>query len=186
MNKMHYVLNTPISEPFSKTSSKVLFGMGCFWGAERLFWQLPGVISTAVGYAGGETLNPNYEQVCGGQTLHAEVVLVVYEPEQISLSDLLIIFWQEHDPTQGMRQGNDRGSQYRSVIYTFNDKDYMQVLQSKDAYQKQLVKYNLSTITTEIKKDQVLYYAEDYHQQYLAKNPAGYCGLKGTGIILNE
>ncbi len=178
---IHAVLKTSIMPPFPCGHQKILFGMGCFWGAERLFWQLPGVYTTAVGYAGGDIENPDYRLVCSGTTNHAEVVLVVYDAAVISLAKLLETFWQEHDPTQGMRQGNDIGSQYRSVIYCDNEADYQMALRSRQQYQQQLQGMGLG-ITTEIKKDIPFYYAEAYHQQYLAKNPDGYCGLKGLGV----
>jgi len=159
-----------------------LFGMGCFWGAERLFWQLPGVTVTAVGYAGGLTPNPTYREVCSGRTGHAEVVLVVYDPKIISYETLLRRFWEEHDPTQGMRQGNDAGTQYRSAIYTVNEEQRRAAEASRDAYQKVLTASGHGRITTEIREAPEFFYAEDYHQQYLAKNPGGYCGLEGTGV----
>ncbi|QQP84915.1 peptide-methionine (S)-S-oxide reductase MsrA [Entomomonas asaccharolytica] len=161
---------------------KVVFGMGCFWGVERLFWQQEGVLGTAVGYAGGHTANPSYEEVCGGNTGHAEVVIVVYDPEIISFDELLKIFWENHDPTQGMRQGNDIGSQYRSVIYCYSEQQLEEALASKETYQQQLSAKGYRTITTEIKQAPEFYFAEQYHQRYLQKNPNGYCGLKGTGV----
>lgn len=178
----HLVTGTYYVEPFPSTTKKVLLGMGCFWGAERLFWQLDKVYSTAVGYAGGRTRNPSYEEVCSGYTNHSEVVLVVYEPEEISLNALLETFWQEHDPTQGMRQGNDSGTQYRSAIYLFDDEDKQIAEQSMQDYQTRLSAAGLGEITTEIALDQTFYYAEEYHQQYLHKNPNGYCGLAGCGV----
>jgi peptide-methionine (S)-S-oxide reductase len=160
----------------------VEFGLGCFWGAERKFWQLPGVYSTAVGYSGGFTPNPTYEEVCSGLTGHTEVVRVIYDPEKISFNDLLKAFWESHDPTQGMRQGNDVGTQYRSAIYVTNDEQRKQAEESKRAYQQRLTAAGHGTITTEIKDAPTFFYAEDYHQQYLAKNPNGYCGIGGCGV----
>jgi peptide-methionine (S)-S-oxide reductase len=156
--------------------------MGCFWGAERLFWELPGVYTTAAGYAGGVTANPLYEEVCSGRTGHAEVVLVVFEPQTISLQELLNLFWESHDPTQGMRQGGDIGTQYRSAIYTEGAGHYEMTIASRDAFQAELSAAGLGSITTEIAPAPPFYYAESYHQQYLAKNPGGYCGLAGTGV----
>jgi peptide-methionine (S)-S-oxide reductase len=158
------------------------FGLGCFWGAERIFWQTPGVYSTAVGYAGGETPNPTYEEVCSGFTNHTEAVLVVFDPKRISYDALLKVFWEGHDPTQGMRQGNDRGSQYRSAIYTYGEEQAKAAAASRGAFQAALKAKGYATITTEIKPAGEFYYAEDYHQQYLGKNPNGYCGLGGTGV----
>ena len=191
----HLVKGTPLQSPFPEGMHQAVFGLGCFWGAERRFWQVPGVFSTAVGYAGGITPNPTYEETCTGRTGHAEVVLVVYDPGQVSYTDLLKVFWEAHDPTQGMRQGNDMGSQYRSAIYTLPGEEpglegeaNQQVLaeESRCRYQTALDTRSLGAITTEIAPLQAFYYAEDYHQQYLAKNPHGYCGLQGTGITLNE
>jgi peptide-methionine (S)-S-oxide reductase len=159
-----------------------MFGMGCFWGAERKFWQLPGVHSTAVGYAGGHTENPTYREVCTGMTGHAEVVRVVYDPKVIGYEELVRVFWENHDPTQGMRQGNDVGTQYRSAIYTYDDAQKAAALATRDVYQHRLEQEGYGPITTEIAAAPPFYYAEDYHQQYLAKNPGGYCGLGGTGI----
>lgn len=178
----HYVLGTPIQGEFADKYAQVVFGLGCFWGAEKLFWTQQGVYTTAVGYAGGYSINPAYEEVCSGLTGHTEVVLVVYDPEIISLDTLLSVFWQGHDPTQGMRQGNDIGTQYRSAIYVSNADDYEKAVSSKQKYQQQLHHSGFPDISTEIKIDPVFYYAEDYHQQYLGKNPAGYCGLRGTGV----
>jgi peptide-methionine (S)-S-oxide reductase len=161
---------------------QAVFGMGCFWGAERLFWKLPGVYSTAVGYAGGETKNPSYEEVCSGFTNHAEVVLVVFDPKTVGYEQLLKTFWEGHDPTQGMRQGNDAGTQYRSAIYAFGDSQLSAARSSKEMFEKELKRKGFSSITTEIKAAPEFYYAEDYHQQYLGKNPNGYCGLGGTGV----
>ena len=180
--EMHFVNGHRIIPPFPAGLQEVVFGLGCFWGAERLFWQLPGVYATAVGYAGGHTANPTYEEVCSGRTGHTEVVLVVFDPKKISYDRLLKTFWESHNPTQGMRQGNDVGTQYRSAIYTFSDAQRKAVDASKAAYQKALAAKGLGTITTEIAPAGEFYFAEDYHQQYLAKNPAGYCGLGGTGV----
>jgi len=178
----HFVSGQPLKGPWPADLKQVMFGMGCFWGAERLFWQVPGVYVTAVGYAGGMTPNPTYEETCTGLTGHAEVVLVVYDPKVVSLGELLSLFWEEHDPTQGMRQGNDIGTTYRSVIYTFDQADRETVEKSRDAYQGALAARGLGPVTTEIADAPTFYYAEDYHQQYLAKNPNGYCGLRGTGV----
>jgi peptide-methionine (S)-S-oxide reductase len=177
----HFVNAAPLVGPWPG-KEQALFGMGCFWGAERLFWQLPGVTVTAVGYAGGHTPNPTYREVCSGRTGHAEVVLVVFDPKVISYETLLSKFWEEHDPTQGMRQGNDAGTQYRSAIYTFNDEQRRAAEASREAYQKRLTDSGHGRITTEIREAPEFFYAEDYHQQYLAKNPGGYCGLEGTGV----
>jgi peptide-methionine (S)-S-oxide reductase len=178
----HAVLGTPIGPPFPEGTERAIVGMGCFWGAERLFWQLPGVHTTAVGYAAGHTPNPTYEEVCSGRTAHSEVVLVVYRPEELSYEDLLRTFWEGHDPTQGMRQGNDVGSQYRSGIYTTSEEQQKLALASKDSFARALAAAGHGEITTEILPAGDFYYAEDYHQQYLAKNPNGYCGLGGTGV----
>jgi peptide-methionine (S)-S-oxide reductase len=178
----HYVNGNPLNDPVPQGMHDCIFALGCFWGAERKFWQLEGVWSTAVGYAGGYTPNPSYEEVCTGLTGHTEVVRVVYDPDIISYQQLLETFWQAHDPTQGMRQGNDRGTQYRSAIYCSTDEQYSQALRSRDAYQDSLTKNGFGTVTTEIEKAKKFYFAEDYHQQYLAKNPNGYCGLGGTGV----
>lgn len=178
----HYVKGTPLRGPFPEGLQQVVFGLGCFWGAERAFWTLDGVYTTAVGYAGGLTPNPNYEEVCSGATGHTEAVLVVFDPQIIRYERLLQVFWEAHDPTQGMRQGNDVGSQYRSAIYTDNADHYEAAIVSRDAYQQALNRRGHGTITTEIRTAPPFYYAEDYHQQYLAKNPGGYCGLGGTGI----
>jgi peptide-methionine (S)-S-oxide reductase len=158
------------------------FGLGCFWGAERLFWKTPGVYSTAVGYAGGDTKNPSYEEVCTGMTNHTEAVLVVFDPSKVGYEELLKVFWEGHDPTQGMRQGNDAGTQYRSAIYTYDEKQAAAALASKEMFQKLLKQKGFGSITTEIREAPPFYYAEDDHQQYLAKNPGGYCGLGGTGV----
>ncbi|WP_049629785.1 peptide-methionine (S)-S-oxide reductase MsrA [Cellvibrio sp. pealriver] len=178
----HAVKNVPIKAPFPEGSEKILFGLGCFWGAERKFWQQPGVYTTAVGYSAGYTPNPTYEEVCSGLTGHNEVVLVVFDPNATSLEKLLKVFWESHNPTQGMRQGNDRGTQYRSGIYYFNDAQRELAEQTKTAYQSALNEKNIGEITTEILPASAFYYAETYHQQYLHKNPGGYCGLGGTGV----
>lgn len=178
----HTVLGNPLQPPFPDGYERAIFGLGCFWGAERVFWQAPGVYTTAVGYAGGHTPNPTYEEVCSAQTGHTEAVLVVYDPARTSYEQLLKLFWENHDPTQGMRQGNDVGTQYRSAIYTTSDAQAQQALASRDAFQAQLEKSGYGTITTEIAPERTFYYAEDYHQQYLDKNPNGYCGLGGTGV----
>jgi peptide-methionine (S)-S-oxide reductase len=180
--EQHFVNGNRIVPPFPAGMEQAVFGMGCFWGAERLFWKLPGVYSTAVGYAGGETKNPTYEEVCSGFTNHAEVVLVVFDPKKISYEQLLKTFWEGHDPTQGMRQGNDAGTQYRSTIYAYGDEQLKKALSSKEAFETALRKKGFQPITTEIKAAPEFYYAEDYHQQYLGKNPNGYCGLGGTGV----
>ncbi|MCH8303220.1 MAG: peptide-methionine (S)-S-oxide reductase MsrA [Proteobacteria bacterium] len=178
----HFVNGNPIKAPFAENLQQAVFGMGCFWGVERRFWETPGVYSTAVGYAGGTTPHATYEQVCSGDTGHAEVVLVVFDPQTILYPELLTIFWENHDPTQGMRQGNDRGTQYRSVILTGSDSQRSDAIDSLDAYQQQLSAAGYGTITTEIAPLGDFYYAEEYHQQYLAKNPGGYCGVDGTGV----
>jgi peptide-methionine (S)-S-oxide reductase len=178
----HYVNGHRLEPPFPAGYEQALFGMGCFWGAERKFWQLPGVYTTAVGYAAGLTANPTYREVCSGMTGHAEVVLVVFDPGKIKYEDLLKVFWENHDPTQGMRQGNDVGTQYRSGIYYFNDEQRRAAEASRDAFQAELQRAGYGAITTEVLPAPEFYYAEDYHQQYLAKNPGGYCGLGGTGV----
>jgi peptide-methionine (S)-S-oxide reductase len=178
----HAVLGHPLAPPFPDGLERALFGMGCFWGAERKFWTRPGVYTTAVGYAGGHTPNPTYEEVCTGRTGHAEMVLVVFDPRQIGYDDLLRIFWESHDPTQGMRQGNDVGTQYRSAIYTHSEGQRRAAEASRDAYQRRLDEAGYGAVTTEIRDAPELYYAEAYHQQYLEKNPGGYCGLGGTGV----
>jgi peptide-methionine (S)-S-oxide reductase len=178
----HYVLSTPLEEPYPDGAEVAYFGMGCFWGAERIFWQLDGVISTAVGYQGGFTPNPTYEEVCSARTGHAEVVKVVYDPAKISYEELLRVFWESHDPTQGMRQGNDVGTQYRSAIYTTSPEQEKAAEASRDEYQPWLTKAGYGEISTEIGPAGPFWYAEDYHQQYLAKNPNGYCGIGGTGV----
>ena len=179
---MHFVNRHRLEAPFPNGLRTAMFGMGCFWGAEKKFWQLPGVYSTAVGYAAGHTPNPTYREVCSGLTGHNEVVLVVFDPEKIRYDELLRVFWENHDPTQGMRQGNDVGTQYRSGIYYFDDEQWRTAEASQSAYQQQLIKAGHGPITTEILPAPPFYYAEDYHQQYLAKNPDGYCGLGGTGV----
>lgn len=178
----HYVNGNPVCPPFPEGMELAMFGMGCFWGVERIFWSLDGVFTTAVGYAGGYTPNPVYEEVCSGQTGHNEVVRVVFDPDNISYEDLLQIFWESHDPTQGMRQGNDAGTQYRSAIYVYNDEQARLAMITRDRYQQSLDSAGYGKITTEIVDAPEFYYAESYHQQYLAKNPSGYCGLGGTGI----
>ncbi len=182
ISERHFVSSRPLQGPFPDNMRRALFGLGCFWGAERRFWQVEGVFSTAVGYAAGYTENPTYEEVCTGQTGHNEVVLVVFDPDVLSYQELLRIFWESHNPTQGMRQGNDVGSQYRSGIYCFDDTQRTLAESSREAYQKRLNEVVHGTITTEIIDAPEFYYAEDYHQQYLAKNPNGYCGLGGTGV----
>ena len=177
----HFVNGNPLTGPFPGLEM-AMFGLGCFWGAERKFWQLPGVFTTAVGYAAGYTPNPTYKEVCSGQTGHNEVVLVVFDPRQIRYEDLLTTFWESHNPTQGMRQGNDAGTQYRSGIYTYSEAQKKAAEASRDAYQKAITAAGHGAITTEILEAPEFYYAEDYHQQYLAKNPDGYCGLGGTGV----
>ncbi len=179
----HFVNGRRLQPPYPAGLEQAVFALGCFWGAERKFWELgDGIITTAVGYAGGHTQNPTYEEVCSGRTAHTEAVLVVFDPSKASYGRLLKVFWESHNPTQGMRQGNDVGTQYRSAIYTFNDAQRQAADASKSAYQKALKAKGLGTITTEIAPSGEFYFAEDYHQQYLAKNPAGYCGLGGTGV----
>ncbi len=178
----HYVNGQPMAGPFPENMQQAVFGLGCFWGAEKLFWEQPGVYTTAVGYAGGHTANPTYKEVCSGQTGHNEVVLVVFDPAVISYEQLLALFWEGHNPTQGMRQGNDVGTQYRSGIYTFGDAQQQEALASRDEYHKALAAAGYGAISTEILPAPDFYYAEDYHQQYLAKNPGGYCGHGGTGV----
>ncbi|MFU8788941.1 MAG: peptide-methionine (S)-S-oxide reductase MsrA [Methylobacter sp.] len=185
VSNKHFVSGNPIVPPFPETMAQVLFGMGCFWGAERKFWQCTGVFSTAVGYTGGCTPNPSYEELCTGLTGHAEVVRVVYDPAAVSFDALLRLFWQSHNPTQGMRQGNDVGTQYRSGIYTYTQQQLDQALASKRHYQQQLTQAGLGEITTEIMAAGEFYYAEAMHQQYLAKNPMGYCGLGGLGVVFD-
>jgi len=179
----HFVTGAPLKGPYPGGAEKALFGLGCFWGAERKFWQVPGVYVTAVGYAGGLTPNPTYEEVCSGQTGHNEAVFVVYDPKQVSYDALLKLFFESHDPTQGMRQGNDVGTQYRSGIYYYSDAQRQAAEAAKAAYDKALAASGMGPITTEILPAPEFYFAEDYHQQYLAKNPQGYCGLRGTGVI---
>jgi len=176
------VNGNPITPPFPKGLETAVFALGCFWGAERIFWQTPGVYSTAVGYAGGVTPNPTYEEACSGRTGHTEAVLVIYDPEQVTYGTLLKRFWEGHNPTQGMRQGNDVGTQYRSAIYTSTQSQLESALASRDRYQAELERNGHPEITTEIKEAGPFYYAEEYHQQYLGKNPSGYCGLGGTGV----
>ncbi len=178
----HFVNGQPLKGPYPEGAEMAQFGMGCFWGAERKFWETPGVIVTAVGYSGGATPNATYEEVCSGGTNHAETVLVVYDPKKVSFDELLKVFWESHDPTQGLRQGNDVGSQYRSTIYAYTDDQLAAAKASKAAYEKALAAQGYGPVTTEIRKAPDFYFAEDYHQQYLAKNPAGYCGLGGTGV----
>ena len=178
----HYVLGTPLRGPFPADTKQAIFGLGCFWGAERKFWELGGVYTTAVGYAAGHTPNPTYQEVCSGRTGHNEVVLVVYRPNEVSYDALLKMFWESHDPTQGMRQGNDVGTQYRSGIYYFDDSQREAALSSMERYGEALGAAGYAKVTTEVLEAPPFYYAEDYHQQYLAKNPAGYCGLGGTGV----
>ena len=179
---VHYLLGTPLVAPFPEGSAMAMFGMGCFWGAEKKFWSAPGVISTMVGYAAGLTPNPTYKEVCSGRTGHNEVVRVVYDPTKTTYAALLKLFWDSHDPTQGMRQGNDAGTQYRSGIYTFDDAQRAEAERSKAVFQDVLQGAGFGAITTEILPAPEFYYAEEYHQQYLVKNPGGYCGLGGTGV----
>jgi peptide-methionine (S)-S-oxide reductase len=178
----HEVLGTPLVPPFPEGTEQLVVAMGCFWGAERVFWQAEGVYTTAAGYAGGYTPNPTYEEVCSGRTGHAEVVLVVFDPSVLPLEGVLRLFWENHDPTQGMRQGNDMGTQYRSAIYWTRDEDCLAAEASRGMYAAELAQAGYGEITTEIAEAGPFYYAEDYHQQYLAKNPNGYCGLGGTGV----
>ena len=178
----HTVLGTPLEGPFDASLEMAMFGLGCFWGAERVFWKVPGVYTTAVGYAAGHTPNPTYREVCSGQTGHNEVVLVVFDPAKVSYGALLSVFWESHDPTQGMRQGNDWGTQYRSGIYTYSEAQSAAALASLENYNERLMAAGYNAITTEILSATEFYYAEAYHQQYLDKNPAGYCGIGGTGV----
>jgi peptide-methionine (S)-S-oxide reductase len=178
----HFVTGAPLVAPFPPGSARALVGMGCFWGAERAFWPIPGVLTTAVGYAGGLTPNPTYREVCSGLTGHAEVVLVVFDPGRVRYADLLRVFWERHDPTQGFRQGHDVGTQYRSAIFVFDEGQQQAAVASRDIYQRRLTDAGHGRITTEIGPAPPFYYAEEYHQQYLAKNPGGYCGLGGTGV----
>jgi len=183
LENRHFVNGHPIQPPFPDGMELALFGLGCFWGAERVFWQAPGVYSTAVGYAAGHTPNPTYEEVCSGLTGHNEVVRVVFDPTAIGYGEVLRLFWESHDPTQGMRQGNDMGTQYRSGVYVYSDEQRRLAEASRDAFATALSQRGYGAITTEIRDAPDFYYAEDYHQQYLAKNPAGYCGLGGTGVV---
>lgn len=178
----HFVNGASLLPPFPVGTELATFGMGCFWGAERKFWELPGVVSTMVGYAGGSTPNPTYREVCSGRTGHAEVVQVVFDPKKVSYEQLLKVFWENHDPTQGMRQGNDAGTQYRSALYTHSEAQAKAAAASREAYQSVLAKAGYGAITTEVRPAPDFFYAEDYHQQYLAKNPDGYCGIGGTGV----
>jgi len=178
----HFVNGARLEPPCPEGTELALFGLGSFWGAERKFWQTPGVVSTSAGYAGGSTPNPTYREVCSGQTGHTEVVRVVFDPRKVSYAELLRVFWEAHDPTQGMRQGNDAGTQYRSAIYTYGDEQAKAAAASRDEYQRALEAAGIGPITTEIREAPEFYYAEDYHQQYLAKNPGGYCGIGGTGV----
>ena len=180
--EQHYVNGNSLTPPFPQGLQQAMFGLGCFWGAERKFWEIPGVYTTAVGYAGGFTPNPSYQEVCTGYTGHNEVVLVVFDPQQVSYAQLLKVFWEAHNPTQGMRQGNDVGTQYRSGIYVYDEAQREAAQQSMERYQQALNQNGQGTITTEIVDAPSFYYAEEYHQQYLAKNPSGYCGLGGTGV----
>lgn len=183
VSERHFVNGHPLQPPFPVGLETAVFGLGCFWGAERRFWQMPGVYMTAAGYAGGVTPNPTYEEVCSGRTGHTEAVLVAYDPSTASYGDLLKTFWESHDPTQGMRQGNDVGTQYRSAIYCMTPEQYRLAEASRAIYERLLRAAGYGTVTTEIRNAPEFYYAEDYHQQYLAKNPGGYCGLGGTGVI---
>jgi len=182
----HFVNQNSLNEPYPENMQQAMFGLGCFWGAERKFWETEGIYITLVGYAAGFTPNPTYQEVCSGMTGHNEVVFVVYEPTIVSFGALLKLFWESHDPTQGMRQGNDRGTQYRSGIYTYSDEQKELALKTRERYQKQLLDAGLNAITSEIIDAPPFYAAEDYHQQYLAKNPRGYCGLGGTGILFKS
>jgi peptide-methionine (S)-S-oxide reductase len=178
----HFVLGTPLAPPFPAGTELAVFGMGCFWGAERLFWTLPGIVSTAAGYAGGHTPNPTYREVCSGRTGHTEVVQVAFDPARIPYGELLRTFWESHDPTQGMRQGNDVGTQYRSAIYWHGEEQRRAAEASRQVYESALTAAGHGTVTTEVAPAPPFYYAEEYHQQYLAKNPGGYCGIGGTGV----
>ena len=182
VSAVHFVNGHPVKPPFPGKYAQALFGLGCFWGAEKRFWESAGVFTTAVGYAGGHTPNPTYEEVCSGRTGHTEVVLVVFDPAATSYMDILKVFWESHDPTQGMRQGHDVGTQYRSAVYTFTDQQFQAAGESRERFQAELHQAGYGDITTEIRPAPAFYYAEDYHQQYLSKNPAGYCGLGGTGV----
>jgi peptide-methionine (S)-S-oxide reductase len=181
----HYVTGNPIAPPFPDNMAFALFGLGCFWGAERKFWQYPNVFSTAVGYSGGYTPNPTYEEVCTGLTGHNEAVRVVYDPSLVAYNELLELFWQSHNPTQGMGQGNDTGTQYRSGIYTYSQEQWDEAIKSRDHYQQRLTQSGFGQISTEILPAKAFYYAEDYHQQYLAKEPQGYCGIGGLGVAFD-
>lgn len=182
MSTSHFVLGNSMVAPWPDSMQTAVFGLGCFWGAERKFWQLDGVFTSAVGYSGGVTKEPTYKAVCNGDTMHAEVVLVVFDPAKISYEKLLQVFWESHDPTQGMRQGNDIGTQYRSAIYLTSDDQRACVVVTRDIFQSRLTEAGFGKITTEVKDSTEFYYAEEYHQQYLAKNPSGYCGIGGTGV----
>lgn len=182
LTNRHFVTGNPIVPPFPEHLHQALFALGCFWGAERKFWQVPAMFSTAVGYTGGQTANPTYEELCTGLTGHAEAVKVIYDPDLISYDELLKLFWESHNPTQGMRQGNDVGTQYRSAIYTYTQEQFDAAIGSKSQYQQRLIAKGYGQITTEISQASEFYYAEEYHQQYLAKNPQGYCGLGGIGV----
>jgi peptide-methionine (S)-S-oxide reductase len=186
VTERHFVNGASLTPPWPDGTRTAIFAMGCFWGAEKDFWQTPGVISTAVGYAGGQTPNPTYGEVCSGRTSHAEAVLVAYDPSKVSYEELLKVFWEHHDPTQGMRQGNDVGSQYRSAIYTTDDEQLRSAVASRNMYQARLTDAGYGEITTEIAAAPTFYYAEDYHQQYLAKNPRGYCPNHSTGVKLPD
>ena len=179
----HFIKGVTLTEPFPTNMKRAMFGMGCFWGVEKIFWEMKGVFSTIVGYSGGMTLNPTYNEVCTGRTGHNEVVLIIFDPKLINFKDLLISFWEGHNPTQGMRQGNDNGTQYRSGVYCFDDLQKTLANETKQNYQTKLTESGLGEITTEIEVAKEFYYAEHYHQQYLAKNPDGYCGINGTGIL---
>jgi len=182
----HEVLGNPLTPPWPEGFQQIVVGMGCFWGAERVFWRAPGVYTTAVGYAGGFTPNPTYEEACSGRTGHTEAVLIVFDPQETSYEEMLRLFWENHDPTQGMRQGNDQGTQYRSAIYTTTADQQKKAEESRRAYQAALSNAHRGTITTEIRDAPEFYYAEEYHQQYLAKNPNGYCGLAGCGVTYSS
>ena len=181
----HFIKGVTLEEPFPKNMERAMFGMGCFWGVEKIFWEMYGVFSTVTGYSGGLTPNPTYNEVCTGRTGHNEVVLIIFDPKLINFKDLLIAFWQGHNPTQGMRQGNDSGTQYRSGIYCYDNLQKSLAKETKETYQTRLIESGLGEITTEIKMAKEFYYAEHYHQQYLAKNPDGYCGIDGTGVLFN-
>ena len=182
--ELHFIFNKSLKGPFPTGTKKIMLGMGCFWGVEKLFWNIPGVEMTAVGYSGGTSVNPNYKEVCSSKTGHNEVVMIHYNPDLLTFKTILRMFWEGHNPTQGMRQGNDIGSQYRSGIYTYDGADYDTALRTATEYGKSLKSFGFGEITTEIREAREFYYAEGYHQQYLAKNPNGYCGIGGTGICL--